>query len=152
MIVSLPPRGVKPIFTSFSPVEHCPFLAPSQALCIITFLSLLMLKLRSFADEEREAWRCTAVGKIKQRELQEWLLPLISCPGHGVEKWQSPAVPLIHIQNCEFENSFILSSTNWAEILWKRCLSPEGWIKPANIYASSRTQSLTNIFQSNVFS
>lgn len=59
-----------------------------------------MVKLPPFADE-REAQRCTVVGKIKQRELQKWVLPLRPCLGQKVGKGQNPAVPLFHVRSCE---------------------------------------------------
>lgn len=37
---------------------------------------------------EREAGACTAAGKIKLRELREWILPHF-LPRTGVEKWQN---------------------------------------------------------------
>lgn len=138
--VSHLPGGAKSTFFPFRLVEQCPFLAPSWALCVI-FLSLLIVKPSLFAHKERKTWRCPAGGKIK---VQEWVPTLISCSGQRMEKRQDPAVPLFHVQNCEFWNSFALSSTNWAEILWKRCPSPEEWITTASIYALSRSQSLTN--------
>lgn len=125
-------------------LEHC-------VLNIIIILSLLMVKLPPLANEERETWAYTAAGKIKLRELREWILTLISCPGQGVEKCKiqlclSFSSGIVNARVCLFypltklkfcERGVLLWRVN--QTCWALCLIPGH-------------ESLTNMFQPNVFS
>lgn len=151
MIVGLlPPRGVKPVFTPFSPVDHCPFLIPSWALCTI-ILSLLMVwppPLAERSSEMHSSWQ----NKAKSSR------GVIPAPIFQDRWWRNNKIQLHLSFPPRIMNSRILSLCPAPTgILWKRCPSPKETslprdIKPAHVCASSRAQRLTNIFQPNVLS
>ena len=126
----------------YSLQPHRTFLGPSRASCVV-FLSLLMVQLLPFAEGEWEAQRCTAVSQTRRREPGVGPAPHV-LPRRGV-RWMTKS-------SQELENSFPLSSTTWAENVWRRRgPSAEGWVRPADTCASSRTRSLTDLSAKCVF-